>query len=860
MSQHLTDKSLLLAEGSSGVRLLASRAFATDKTPAQWPPGATVRVEQLDLDIALDPRTPGFSATARLTLHLHPSTDGAARLDLGAVEVSGVAGPDGEAIPWSHHEEGLHLRGLPVGQPTQVTVRYCGEPPRALYRTGPTAAEPDRPWMMWTQCQDVDGHHLFPCIDHPSHKQPVRVAATVPTGMEVVGNGALVSVVETGDGMSRWTWSEPRPIPAYLFTLVVGPMVIVEDTTATGAGPEGSDVPVRYLAPAGTDPGLLLPNLGKTPAMIHFLAERLGQPYPYPRYDQVVVHDFIFGGMENAGATTLTDLALLPEHARLDGDMDDLVVHELAHQWFGDLVTCEDWSQAWLNEGWATYIQYVWAAKDRGEDDALADLYTTLKNYMGEYSGRYQRALVEGRYRAPIDLFDRHLYEKGGLVLHTLRGTLGEHAFWSGVSAYLGAHGDDCAHTRDFQRALEASSGRSLERFFAEWVHGVGHPELTLSLSWSGGLLHLKATQTQAGDRIASAFAFTLPIVVEHADGTTTSHRFSVAARHQALTLACAERPVRVAVDAGLAVLLALKLEAPEDWVCASLARDEGLVGRVRAAETLARKRGTKAVPALVSCLQGDDHWAVRGAAASALASIGGDRAVHALAASLTTDCHRTRTAVIAALGGSRATAARDALASYDADQDPSLRARGAWAAAVGAARDPGAGARLAPLLSTHSWGDLLARKALEGLGASGDPEAWTAIAAAAAPGQLPRRRAAAASAAGVLASARRELVPAAHRLLAELASEAGFRTRLAAVSALGELGDPRARATLTPLSQHDPDARLRSTAAAAIRRLDGLRGGQALDGIRAELKQLHDRNDALVDELAKIQARTEGG
>jgi aminopeptidase N len=859
MSQHLTDKSLLLAEGSSGVRLLASRAFATDQTPAQWPPGATVRVEQLELDIALDPREPGFSATARLTLRLHSSTEGRARLDLGAVEVAGVTGADGQDLAWSHHEEGLHLRGLPVGQSVQVSVRYSGAPPRALYRTGPTAAEPDRPWMMWTQCQDVDGHHLFPCIDHPSHKQPVRVSATVPTGMEVVGNGALVSVVELDGGMSQWTWSEPRPIPAYLFTLVVGPMVVVEDATAGGAGPGGADVPVRYLAPAGTDPGLLLPNLGKTPAMIHFLAQRLGQPYPYPRYDQVVVHDFIFGGMENAGATTLTDLALLPETARLDGDMDDLVVHELAHQWFGDLVTCEDWSQAWLNEGWATYIQYVWAVEDKGEDDALADLYTTLQNYMGEFSSRYQRALVEGRYRAPIDLFDRHLYEKGGLVLHTLRGALGEDAFWSGVSAYLGAHGDDCAHTRDFQRALEASSGRSLERFFSQWVHGVGHPALTLALSWSGGLLHLKATQTQSGDRIAAAFAFTLPIVVEHADGSTTSHSFSVTARHQALTLPCEERPVRVAMDAGLAVLLALKLEAPEDWVCASLARDEGLVGRVRAAETLARTRGARAVPALVDCLNGGDHWAVRGAAASALATIGGERAVQALASSLSTGCHRTRTAVITALGSSRAAAAREALGAYDAAADPSLRARGAWAAAVGAARVPGAIERLCPLLASSSWGDLLARKALEGLGACGDPDAWPLIAAAASPEQLPRRRAAAASAAGVLASARRELVPAAHRLLAELATEAGFRTRLAAVSALGQLGDPRARATLTALAQHDPDARLRSTAEAAVRRLDGLRGGQELDGIRTELKRLHDRNDALVDEIAKLQARAGG-
>lgn len=855
MSSHLTDKSLLLAEGHTGVRLAARRAFATAETPARFPPDRTVRVTQLTVSLTLDPATPGFTATARLALALHPGASGQARLDLGAVTVTAVEDETGAPLAWSHHEDTLHVDALGDSGAATIVVHYTGDPPRGLYRTGPTAAEPDRPPMAWTQCQDVDGHHLFPCIDHPSHKQPITLHATVPTGLEVVGNGALVEKTEVRPGWTRWTWTETRPIPAYLFTMVVGPMVVVADETVAGAGPGGADVPVRYLAPAGTDPALLRPNLGKTPAMIAFCVERLGVPYPYPRYDQVIVHDFIFGGMENAGATTLTDVALLPPAARLDGDMDDLVIHELAHQWFGDLVTCEDWSQAWLNEGWATYMQYVWAAPDKGEDDALYDLLSTMDNYMGEYSGRYRRALVEGRYDAPIDLFDRHLYEKGGLVLHTLRGQLGETAFWGGVRDYLQTHSDGGAHTRDFQRALEASSGRSLERFFSEWVTGVGHPELKLQLSWAGGTLTVHASQTQSGDRVAAAFALSLPLFIEHADGTVEEQSLSLGRRSQALALSVAARPRRVGVDPRLTALAALTIEAPDDWLVASLARDEAVVGRIRAARALAKKRGPTVVPALVACLEGDDHWSVRAAAADALARIGGPRAVAALVAATAVDCPRTRAQVVAALGRCRAPAAREALAALDAAAEVSLRVRAEWAAALGRSRHPSAVARLAPLVTTDSWSSLLARKALEGLGQTADPAAWAPISAAAAADQLGRVRAAAASAAGSLAGLCPPLRPAARELLLDLLADGGFRVRLAAISALGSLGDNGARGALAAVAQSDPDARTRATATAALRTLDAAGSGASVDGIRDELRRLHDRNDALIDRLARIES-----
>lgn len=164
-------------------------------------------------------------------------------------------------------------------------------------------------------------------------------------------------------------------MPAYLFTMVVMKMDIHGDAW--------DGIPVRYVVPLGTDAGMVQRVFGKTPAMVGFLSGLFGR-YPWPRYDQVVVHDFIFGGMENIAATTLIDMVFTDERAALDYDAEDLIVHELGHQWFGDLVTCQDWSQGWLNEGWATYIEYLWFARDHGQDDADWHLWENLGMYLGE--------------------------------------------------------------------------------------------------------------------------------------------------------------------------------------------------------------------------------------------------------------------------------------------------------------------------------------------------------------------------------------------------------------------------------------------------------------------------------------------
>ena len=195
--------------------------------------------------------------------------------------------------------------------------------------------------------------------------------------------------------------------------------------------------------------------------MMRFFAEKIGTPYPWAKYSQVTVADFIFGGMENTSATTMTDSLLHDERAHLDFSTDSIVAHELAHQWWGDLLTCRDWAHGWLNEGFATYFDLLFKEHDLGVDEFRYGVYQDAQTYLAEDSGSYRRPIVSRVYNQPVDLFDRHLYEKGGLVLHMLRSVLGDALFWKAMAHYCQACRGKSVTTEDLQRCIDEATGRN---------------------------------------------------------------------------------------------------------------------------------------------------------------------------------------------------------------------------------------------------------------------------------------------------------------------------------------------------------------------------------------------------------------
>jgi aminopeptidase N len=400
-------------------------------------------------------------------------------------------------------------------------------------------------------------------------KMTTELRVRVPPRFTVLSNGELLQQNKPAGKPWTYHFRLDRPHPSYLVTLVAGEFSVVSDRPAN-LGKHGK-IPIQYYVPPERKKDSAR-SFGETPRMVELFSRLTGTPFPWSRYSQIVVSDFIFGGMENTTATTMYEHVLLDERAAIDISSNDLVAHELAHQWFGDYVTCRDWSHAWLNEGFATYFEHVEREDRLGRDEYDYGVAGDLESYLAEANGRYSRAIVCRDYAEPIDLFDRHLYEKGALVLHMLRRELGDETFWAGIRRYLAAHAHGIVETNDLVRALEAESGRSLERFFDCWVFRPGHPELKVKVGYDDGLLSLQVKQQQKlGD--TALFDFTLEVEVGNKDGSTSRHTKAISDASDTLVVALPERPAFVAFDPDFRVTSSIEFEAPADMLRNQLAK-----------------------------------------------------------------------------------------------------------------------------------------------------------------------------------------------------------------------------------------------------------------------------------------------
>lgn len=825
-----TDKGLqreALLGGWAGAR---RRVFAEPGAEPRYAPDRSCRIEHAAVTLEIDPEARALSGRATFTL-ASVGAPGPYSLDLDEVVIDAVTGPGGD--PLSFVARGGRVEFAPV---PEVTIRWHGSPRRGLYFVGPTPAAPTRGWQAWSQGQDEDAHFFLPCHDAPGIKHPWTVTILAPAPYTVVGNGALLdeAPVDGRPGWRAWRWRVSEPMPAYLFTVVVARLDVHEDP--------GSPVPTRYLVPGGVSPAAVARAFGRTPEMLRFLSERF-VPYPWARYDQVVVEEFIFGGMENLGATTLFEGMLTDERAAIDNDMDDLVVHELAHQWFGDLVTCRDWSQGWLNEGWATAVEALWLEHARGRDAADWHRWEAFGAYLQEDADRYRRPIVSYLFTEPIDLFDRHLYEKASLVIHALRGLLGDDLTWAGTRAYLRRHAGGAVHTRDFQVALEDVSGRNLDRFFDQYVLAPGHPVLEVKISESGGTWSFVTRQVQSGDGVPSAYAIGLPVLL---DGET--HSLPIDSRERTFSLR--GRPgAMVAVDPSFAAFAEVTLDAPLPLL-AAMSTAPGVVGRIRALRALAKDGSPAATAHVERALRDDPWWGVRAEAAELLGARGGDSAAAALIAALGDPEPRARRAIVAAVGKLRRADATAALAALP--EDASLHVEGEVARALGKLRAPAARARCERLLGADTWLDLGAARGAEGLGHARDAAVLPLLLAQVEADRSTRARAAACAALGRLGDEVEALrTPVVERLVL-LAEDGSLRVACAAIMALGGLRDRRALEVLDRVHRSAPDGRSRRLAWEALAAIgEGRTTTDALLGLRADL-------DAVAAENRRLRARLE--
>jgi aminopeptidase N len=839
------------------------RAFALPGARPQYGPDKIVVVEQIDLHLTPDLERERLDGVCTTTVRA--LDEPVRRVDLDAVdlEVSAVE-RDGRPLPFVRRNDHLEIDFEPPlspGERATFAVTYRATKPRhGLFFVKPTAAHPEKVAHAWTQSQDENARYWFPCIDYPHDKQPTTTTVVVPRGSFALANGELIERRDEGE-RTIFRYRQEIPHSTYLMTLVVGPFVEVSQGTA------GSRcVPVAYYVLPGREADGER-AFGNTPRMIELFEERIGMPYPYARYSQIAVADFIFGGMENTSATTQTDRTLHDETAHLDFSSDPLVSHELAHQWFGDLLTCRDWSHAWLNEGFATFFEAIWRQADLGADEYLYDIFECVETYVHEDADRYRRPIVCNVYRNPIEIFDRHLYQKGAAVLHMLRGTLGEARFWRAIAHYVERNAQRNVETIDLIRAIEEATGRNLRGFFDQWVFRGGHPEMEVAYAWDAerGVATVTIDQKQPADEGHPPFRFEVevgfapaapPLVRDQGWEPVEGERrvrIAVERERETVTVPLAFEPKLVRFDPGAFVLGTAVYKLGTDAAAAVLQGDPDVVARIRAARELAKDGSSAARAALQRAFENEPFW---GVLAQAAASVGETRAPWAqtmLVQALGHAHPKVRRAAASALGNFRTARAAEALIA-PSRLDQSYFVRAAALTALGKTRDARAFDVLAAAAAARTWNGTVEAGAVRGLAELADARAMAPLLGAIDEGRDEGVRRAAAEAIGRLGELVEEVRTRVVETLEQAFVDPSFLVQLAALAAAESLGDVRLLPALDRLSRSAFDGRVRRDAAeAAVRiresakvpsQVTAMRSD--LDGLREEQRKLQEKIEAL--------------
>ena len=811
-----------------------------DREPVQGEPQHTpdraFTVNHLKLDLHFDDAQEAISGSACITFT--PVQGGlqlveldAAELDVRGVRLTRHVRREGDRVAenrevsrklrFETHREKLAIelpRSYSRYDQLTVEISYSAHPRKGLYFVKPDDAYPNKPQQIWSQGQNEDAHWWFPCHDVTNQKMTCELIATVNAKYFALSNGTLVAVSENETARTKtYHWRQEQPLPAYLVTIVIGEYELIEARY--------KDLPLAYYVYRDRkEAGKTL--FERTPEMIELFEAKFGVAYPYAKYAQILVDDFLFGAMENTSASTFTDRCLLDERAALDLNYEDIVAHELAHHWFGNLVTCKDWTQIWVNESFATYSEYLWREHAHGRDEARFVLFQDWLTYLREDLTSHRRPLNFNRYRFSEELMDRHAYEKGACVLDMLRWVLGDEAFFRALKLYLETHAHGNGDAQALKDAIEKATGQNLYWFFDNWVEGAGYPELEVEYEWQRENKLLKLSVKQVQELRDGVTVFKFPVDVEIVTGEAELERQTVRVwleqQTQDFYFPCEAKPRLVLFDKGHRLFKLLRFEKSVQELIFQLEHAEDLLDRVRAARELGVYKSTEAVASLQACLQAEGHYAARMAAALSLGEINTEAAQQALAATLQSAAHpAVRRACACALGRFKDDASQVQLADvlqHDASDFTAVAAVRALARRGGERSFD----LLKETLARASWQQVVAQAVFHGWAQAKEKRAVELALDCSRYGQPVPLRLAAIACLGTLGKELHKQNQAEKivDVLCELLRDKNIRARVAAIRALGKVGHKRA---LGPLREAQQRECLDQLQAALLDALDGL-------------------------------------
>jgi aminopeptidase N len=776
----------------------ASPTEAPQEPPYQWPRSHNYDVQHYRIALSFDWAKQSIAGETTITFQPFGPGVKEIEIDAGDMAINSVKLAGGAALKYRYADNekvyvALDQSALP-GKDVSVVISYTATPKQGLTFITPTEADPARPHQIWTQGEARTNHYWFPCYDYPNDKATSELMATADENYQVISNGSLIGVQRNAANKTRtWHWKMDRPFSSYLVSLIVGQYEEVKDQF------KGKPV-VSYVYPGQVEDGRV--SFGKLAQMVAFYSEKIGYDYPYSKYAQTMVKDF-GGAMENISATTMTDNALHDQRASLDISSDEIVSHELAHQWFGDLLTCRHWGEIWLNESFAVFFEGLWKEHDKGKNEFLYEMYANQQGYFRAWDGGTRRPIVTLRYQDPDALFDAYAYPRGGAVLNMLRFVLGEEMFWKAINHYVNKNQWKNVETSDLKAAIEEVTGQNLDWFFDEWVYRMGHPQFEITSKYDGAKsLTLSVKQTQKPDEkrpwFSSPAFFMMPvdIAITTAAGEKI-HRVWIDKSEKEFTFAVESKPLIINFDRGNYLIKKVKFERSDDELAYQLLHDTDVMGRVLAAIDLKSRTSESAAKALAEAALRDSFWGVRTEAVKGLSGFKTDSSRASLIDAANDKDSRIRREAIKGLAALKDPRLADMFIKV-MNTDPSYFAVAEAARALGQTGSPNAYDVLTTALKLESWQGTIRAGVLGGLADLKDARALAGALKYSTPGNPPNVR----SAAFQLLAGIGKANDRAFEALISALKEKSLQTRFNAIEALAKLGDQRAIPALEELAR----------------------------------------------------------
>ncbi len=816
-----------------------------------YAPDRSAGFSHMSLDI-----TPSFeqhTITGKVVFNFKPVAKSLDQLELNASDMT-IDGVESSAKiqAWQYAKDKLIVtfaEAIPAGQDSTLSIRYHAQPVKGLYFRTPDMGYKAGDEHLFTQGEAIDNRYWYPCPDEPIDKYTTEVTCHVPEGMTVLSNGRLVSNEKDGAGLNAFHWSQEKPHANYLVSLVAGYFKSVED--------KHNDTPLAMYVPP-SDIAEAPNSFVDTKDIMDFFEHEIGVPFPWAKYYQVLVQDFMEGGMENTSLTTETEFTLFTPATENLHSSQGLVSHEMAHQWFGDLVTCKDWSQIWLNEGFATYYSTLYDGHKDGEDAMLYNFYKRLRSLT---SSSNTAPIVNRKFESPDDIFGSLVYDKASYVLRMLRTQLGADLYRKCIKTYLERHQYGSVVTEDLSDVIEELSGKSYDQFFDQWMYHGLFPQLSVSYSWDEKTKLAKITiqQTQAVNDEVLLFDFPLNIAFKGKSGRIEK-TVTVKQTSEDFYFALPEAPDQVRLDPRVEVLAKITIDLPPAMIAAELADDSDVVARLDAVASLRDKKDHATIDQLSRALNHDPFYGVRIDAASALASMRSDESLKVLIASLDQKDARVRNAVASGIAAFYKPAAKEAvLKALASEQNPDIEAQ--YIRGLANYSEPEIHDRLLTCLKSQSYRNRLTEAAISTMRTQDDAAYAEPIRKA-----LEERRAdfttgGVSSALDAIAFLSRndERKDFVRGFLIAFLNDKNVSIRNGAIRALGTLGDARAIAVLQTFANASREIPEQAPAEAAIQSIRSNRKqGDNLKDLRDTVSDLQKENRQLRKDLDTLQKKFE--